>query len=144
MATRLQPGQLQNLQQVEAAVSGPDGANRLFTVTGQTTNLFVNAFSQGAQTNNSQTFTALVGPTFTRQQFIRAICTSSVAQTSQHIQVVPGDFSWGIVSSDADWDDESGQVELRVEVNVSAGGNNNSATLNSFSFDVTILAAVAA
>ena len=141
MATRLQPNQIQNLQQIEAVVTSSEGALRLFTVTGQTTNLFFNAFSQGAQTSNNQTFTVLVGPTLTRQQFVRAICTASLAQTSQRVQVVPGEFSCGVVSSDADWDDESGQVELRVEVNASASGNNNSVTLNSFSFQVTILAA---
>ena len=140
MATRLQPNQIQNLQQIEAVVTSSEGALRLFTVTGQAT-IFFSAFSQGNQANNNQTFTALVGPTLTRQQFVRAICTASLAQTSQRIQVVPGDFSCGIVASDADWDDESGQVELRVEVNASVNGNNNSVTLNSFSFDVTILAA---
>jgi len=36
------------------------------------------------------------------------------------------------------------QVELRVEVTLNVSGNNNSVTLNSFSFQVTILAAVAA
>ena len=144
MATRLQPNQIQNLQQLEAAVSGPDGANRLFTVSGQTVNAGFSAFSQGSFTTQTQTFTLLVGPVLTRQQFFRAICTVALASTTQHTQVAPGDFGWAIVSSDADWDDESGQVELRVEVSVSAGGSSNSAILNSFSFQVTILAAVAA
>lgn len=144
MATRLQPNQIQNLQQLEAAVSGPDGANRLFTVSGQTLNVGFSAFSSGSFTTQTQTFTLLVGPVLTRQQFFRAICAVALASTTQHTQVAPGDFSWAIVSSDADWDDESGQVELRVEVSVSAGGSSNSATLNSFSFQVTILAAVAA
>jgi hypothetical protein len=141
MATRLQPNQIQNLQQLEALVNSSEGGLRLFTVTGQTTNIFFSASSQGSQTNNNQTFTVLLGPTLTRQQFVRAICTASLAQTTQRVQVAPGDLSCGIVSSDADWDDESGQVELRVEVNASASGNNNFVVLNSFSFQVTILAA---
>ena len=144
MATRLQPSQIQNLQQLDAAVSGPDGANLLSTVSGQTLNLGFSAFSQGNFNTQTHTFTLLVGPVLTRQQFVRAICTVALASTTQHTQVAPGDFAWAIVSSDADWDDESGQVELRVEVSLSAGGNSNSATLNSFSFQVTILAAVAA
>lgn len=144
MATRLQSSQIQNLQQIDAAVTGPDGANRLSIVTGQTLNLGFQAFSSGSFTTQTQTFTLLVGPVLTRQQFFRAICTTALASTTQHTQVAPGDFVWAIVSSDADWDDESGQVELRVEVSVSANGSNNSATLNSFSFQVTILAAVAA
>jgi len=143
MATRLQSSQIQNLQQLEVAVSGPEGANRLFIVTGETTNIGFSAFASGGFNTQNQTFTVLVGPSLTRQQFFRAICTASLAQITQHAQVVPGDATWAITSSDADWDDESGQVELRVEVSVTANGNNNSATLNSFSFQVTILAAVA-
>ena len=140
MAVRLQANQIQNLQQIEAVVSSSEGAMRLVTVTGQA-NIGFGAFSQGPFTQASQTFTVLIGPTLTRQQFVRAICTASLAQTTQHVQVAPGDLSCGIVSSDADWDDESGQVELRVEVNASASGNNNFVVLNSFSFQVTILAA---
>ena len=144
MAIRLQANQIQNLQQIEAVVSGPDGATRLFTVTGQTSNVFFGLSSQGPFTQASQTFTVLIGPTLTRQQFVRAICNASLAQTSQNVQAAPGQFVCGIVSSDADWDDESGQVELRVEATLQVSGNGNSVTLNSFSFDVTILAAVAA
>ena len=141
MAVRLQANQIQNLQQIEAVVSSSEGAMRLVTVTGQTSNIGFSAFSQGPFTQASQTFTVLIGPTLTRQQFVRAICTASVAQISQNVQVAPGQFVCGITSSDADWDDESGQVELRVEVTVNVSGNGNSATLNSFSFQVTILAA---
>jgi hypothetical protein len=140
MATRLQPSQIQNLQQIEALVSSSEGPMRLFTVTGQA-NIFFSASSQGSQTNTNQTFTVLLGPTLTRQQFVRAICTASLAQTNQRVQVAPADLSCGIVSSDADWDDESGQVELRVEVALNVSGSGNFVQLNSFAFQVTILAA---
>ena len=138
MAIRIQP---QNPQQLEAVVAGPDGANRLFTVSGQ---LFagVSAFSQGAFTQQNQTLSALVGPVFTRQQFRRAVCTASMALTSSRVQVAPGEFSWQIVSSDADWDDESGQVELRIEIQVTCTGNGNQAAINGAAFQVTILAVV--
>ena len=142
MAVRIQPNQIQNLQQIEAVVAGPDGANRLFTVSGQ---FFagVTAFSQGAFTQQSQTFTVLVGPVFTRQQFFGALCTASMALTNSRVQVAPGDFAWQIVGSDADWDDESGQVELRIEALVSSNGNGNSASIQGLAFQVTIQAAVA-
>jgi len=65
MAIRIQPGQIQNPQQIEAVIAGPDGANRLFIVSGQF-NASVNAFSQGPFTQQTQTFTVLVGPVFTR------------------------------------------------------------------------------
>ena len=35
MPTVILPEQIHNLQQLEAVVSGPDGANRLFTINGQ-------------------------------------------------------------------------------------------------------------
>ena len=143
MAIRIQPNQIQNLQQIEVVVAGPDGANRLFTVAGQF-NASVNAFSQGPFTQQAQTFTVLVGPVFTRQQFFRALCTASMALTTAHVQVAPTDFAWQIVGSDADWDDESGQVELRIEVVVGTSGNGNSVAISGLAFQVTILAAVAA
>jgi hypothetical protein len=141
MAVRIQANQIQNLQQIEAVVTSSEGALRLITVTGQASNIGFGAFSQGPFIDTSQTFTLLVGPTLTRQQFVRAICTASLTQTSQGVQAAPSQLSCGIVSSDADWDDESGQVELRVEANASASGNGNGIGLNSFSFQVTILAA---
>ena len=143
MAVRIPTGSIQNLQQIEAAVAGPDGANRLFTVTGQV-NVGLGVFSQGpSQTQQKETFSVLMGPVLTRQQFFRAIGTASLANTSVNLQSVPPySVSWSIAGIDADWDDESGQVELRVEVAVNVSGLNNSAAIGGLSFQVTILAAV--
>ena len=145
MAIRIPTNQVVNLQQIEAVVAGPDGANRLFAVTGQLDVNF-NAFS-GSAAQQTQTFTVLIGPVLSRQQFFRAICTASLAKTSFRVQVPPGDYNFGVTTSDADWDDESGQVELRIEVSVSSTGGanaNNFAGINSLAFQVTILAVVAA
>ena len=145
MAVSIPSNQIQNPQVIEAAVAGPDGANRLFTVTGQVDTNF-NVFSQGAsQTQQNETFKVLVGPVLTRQQFFRAIGTASMAKTNLVQQSAPPSlFGWSITGIDADWDDESGQVELRVEVSVQASGLNNRATIGGLAFQVTILAAVAA
>jgi len=79
MPVRIPTNQVVNLQQIEAVVAGPDGANRLFAVTGQL-DVGLNAFTpSGTQT---QTFSVLIGPVLTRQQFFRAICTASLAKTS--------------------------------------------------------------
>ena len=43
---------------------------------------------------------------------------------------------------DADWDDESGQVELRIEAQVGCQGLDQAVGINGFAFTVTILAAV--
>ena len=143
MAIRIPTNQVVNLQQIEAVVAGPDGANRLFAVTGQL-DAFLSA-SSGSNAQQTQTFTVLIGPVLTRQQFFRAICTASLAKTTVQVQTPPSNSSFGVTSSDADWDDESGLVELRIEVSVSStGGNNNFASINGLTFQVTILAAVAA
>jgi len=144
MAIRIPTDQIQNLQQIEAAVAGPDGANRLFTITGRL-NAAVQVFSQGAgQVQQKETFTVLIGPVLTRQQFFRAIGTVSLANTSvtQQQAAAPLSVGWSIAGIDADWDDESGQVELRVEVSVNVSGLNNFAQINGLAFHVTILAAV--
>ena len=47
----------------------------------------------------------------------------SIAKT-QMVNTAPGAFSgtWDIIDVDADWDDESEQVELRIEAQVSCSG----------------------
>ena len=71
MAVKILPNQIQNLQQIEAVVAGPDDANRLFIIDGQF-DVRLEAQSQG---NNfeigKETFTVLLGPVFTRKQFFR-------------------------------------------------------------------------
>jgi hypothetical protein len=62
---------------------------------------------------------------------------------NQVANIASGGFAtWIIVDVDADWDDESGQVELRIEAQVSCSGSNQSASINGFGFHVTILAAL--
>ena len=126
-----------NLQQIEAAVSGPDGANRLFIITGIIpTNLSTN-------TTIKETFTFLIGPTLTRRQFVRAIATASLNRIFLFYSGGGGstqiNSNWSVESVDADWDDESGQVEVRVEVLVITGGT-GSTGVTSIGFHATILA----
>jgi len=144
MATRIPTNQIQNLQQVEAVVAGPEGANRLFTVTGLFSTGF-GAYSRGSELEpRTETFTVLIGPALTRQQFFRAISIASLVNTTLQVAQVGSTFSWAITDVDADWDDESGQVELRVGVSAVASGANNGVTIGAIAFQVTILAAVAA
>jgi len=85
---------------------------------------------------------ALVGPTLTNRQFVRAIATASIVK-NQVANIASGGFAtWIIVGVDADWDHESGQVELRIEAQVSCSRSNQSASINGFGFHVTILAAL--
>jgi hypothetical protein len=122
-----------NLQRIEAVVSGPDGANRLFVITGIIpTNLFTSATIK-------ETFTFLIGPTLTRRQFVRAITMASL-NSIQFSGGAPTDSKWSVESVDADWDDESGQVEVRVEVLAISQGGLSSAGVISIGFQATILA----
>jgi len=134
--------QIQDLQQMDVVVAGPDDANHLFIIDGQ----FDSSLSIGSQGTNiaiaKETFSVLIGPKLANRQFVRAIATASIVKT-QIGNIAPGGFAtWNIVDVDADWDDESGQVELRIEAQVSCLGSNQSASINGFAFHATILAAL--
>jgi hypothetical protein len=136
--------QIENLQQMDVVVAGPDDANHLFIIDGQ----FNASLAIGSQGTNfataKETFSALIGPKLANRQFVRAIGTASIVK-SQIGNIAPGGFAnWSIIDVDADWDDESGQVELRIEAQVSCSGSNQSASINGFAFHVTILAALPA
>jgi hypothetical protein len=136
--------QVQNLQQLDVMVAGPDDANHLFIIDGQfDVNLAIG--SSGANfATAKETFSVLLGPKLTNRQFVRAIGTASIVK-NQVANIATGGFAtWIIVDVDADWDDESGQVELRIEAQVSCLGSNQSASINGFAFHVTILAALPA
>jgi|SRR5215472_15655741 len=104
-------------QILEAVVSGPNGANRLFNVTGAA-NLEVSASGRADPINPTWTF--LVGPTLTHKQFHRAIGSASVASQGISKRGVPSDYTIQINSVEANWDDESERVELRVELFISS------------------------
>jgi hypothetical protein len=136
--------QVQNLQQLDVMVAGPDDANHLFIIDGQfDVNLAIG--SSGANFSTAkETFSVLLGPKLTNRQFVRAIGTASIVK-NQVANIAAGGFAtWVIVDVDADWDDESGQVELRIEAQVSCLGSNQSASIDGFAFHVTILAALPA
>jgi hypothetical protein len=105
-------------QVIEAVVAGPDGANRLFTVTGAA-DLSIQATRQQRTT---ETWTFLVGPTLTRSQFHRAIATASVASQIVSVQTAPREFTVNVHSVEADWDDEDQRVRVRVEIGLLSNG----------------------
>ena len=144
MAFKILPAQIQNLQQLEAVVAGPDDANRLFIIDGQFEQS-VSVDSISGVVAKKEIFTVLVGPVFTRKQFARAIATASFTRTGLRTTPNPpvAVVAWQILDVDADWDDESGQVEVRIEAEVECSGATKSAFINGFAFHVTILAAVA-
>jgi hypothetical protein len=120
-----------NQQELELEVSGPAPANRLFILTG-TAQLGTFAPTPGGQLR--ETFTLLVGPSLTRTQFVRAI--ASAIPTDLATQG-PSAARWAIPLVDADFDDDSGRTELRIEAEL-----RGDSVMQAISFQVTILAAV--
>ena len=124
-------------QVLEAVVTGPDGANRLFTCTGIAN---VQMSLTRTQEETTETWTFLVGPTLPRPQFYRAIGTASVSLQTVDIQGAPAGFTVHVVSVEADWDDESERVEVRVEVLLSS--DMIGVNINELRYWVTILAKI--
>jgi hypothetical protein len=56
-----------------------------------------------------------------------------------NVQTAPGSFQVQINSVEADWDDESGRAEVRVEIYATASASAN-ISINQFRYWVTILA----
>ena len=122
---------------MEAVVSGPDAANRLFICTG-IANLQMSLDRKQGQI--TETWTFFVGPTLTREQFYRAIGTASASLQTMDILGAPAGFTVHITSVEADWDDESERVEVRVEISLSS--NLMSIMVNQLRYWVTILAKI--
>jgi hypothetical protein len=137
MATRIPPDQIQNLQNLEAVVAGPDGANRLFTLTGHFDVAFTVVEVQGGTLRQNETFTVLLGPVLGKREFISAIGSAWLTKMSVNTADT-STIGWGIAEVDADFDDESKQVALRVEVFASSSHANLS--IGGIGFHVTILA----
>jgi len=124
-------------QVLEAVVSGPDRANRLFICTGIAN---VQMSLGRDQEQITETWTFFVGPNLTRTQFYRAIGTASVSFQTMDILGAPAGFTVQIVSVEADWDDESERVEVRVEVLLSS--SLTSIDITQLRYWVTILAQI--
>ncbi len=130
-----------NQQELEVHVSGPGPTNRMFIVSGiGFVNLFAGA-EAGSAATAQKTFTALVGPTLTSAQFVKALATAAPSS----VRLFTGDPSqsvttWSVTDVDADFDDESARTQLRIEANIEVFGMN--VNINSFAFQATILAAL--
>ena len=129
---RIPPGQIENPQQLAAVVAGPDGANRLFILDGQL------PVSLGGIGEVKETFSVLLGPVLTRRQFVQATGTASLTGFGFNNVAAGGNANWVIGAVDADWDDETGQVEIRIEVSASSG--KMVIQVNKLGYHVTILA----
>ncbi len=130
MSIHLERKDLINTQQMEVAVNGPDGATHLILCTG------IAELISG----NHGTYTFLVGPQLSRRQFVGAIASGALSAIQAHDKHLIGDnvdeeLEANLVSIDANYDDEAGQVKVRAEVSSSKG-----MTKLGISYNVSILA----
>jgi len=111
MSIQLESKDLINAQQMEVAVSGPDGATHLILCTG------VAELISGYH----ETYAFLVGPQLSRRQFVGAIASGTLS-TIQVYKKSPAEVNADIepetnlVLMNADYDDESGHVKVMAEV----------------------------
>jgi hypothetical protein len=130
LSIHLERKDLINTQQMEAAVNGPDGATHLILCTG--------IADLGSVSH--ETYTFLVGPQFSRRQFVGAIASGALStiqaydenSTIDHAEVK---LETNLVLIDANFDDESGQVKVRADVSSSIA-----MTKLAISYNVSLLA----
>jgi hypothetical protein len=134
------PAALISEQNLEAQVTGPGDATRLFIATG-IAQFNLSVTSTGLQQNRQGTFSVYLGPPLTVQQFRRAIATASFAQLMTTNDAVMS--NWAVTNVDAHLDEDAGKVQLEFDVSVDVDGPANSETiLSGVSVQATILAAV--
>jgi hypothetical protein len=132
-----------NSQDVEVAVSGPDGANRLFIYTG----IAEIVHEQYGPGTRRDTYSFLIGPVLTHNQFHRAIATAAVAGFAFQDDGTGAVSRQAIVENiDADWDDESGRTQVRFEAVAALStiaGPADSVSIARVSYTVSIVAEIA-
>jgi len=128
---------IENPQSIEAVISGPGGADRLFIYTG--TAVFLSEGPEFGWKADTLTFVPPEMPgqvkrVFTRRQVHKAIATAGLCAIYN-----PGNTSysgWAIDSADADWDDETGNIVTVIKMGV----NGEKAAIVRLSYHVTVLA----
>ena len=134
---------IEDKQSFEVTIQGPDGANRMIICTGRLRTYLNAASSTATGLTQRETFTALVDPQLEAGQFKRAVVVASLAEI-RYFDSDPStadSVQWSIEQAQADFDDESGKVELRVSLAINLWGI-ISAEIQSVSFQVTTIAAV--
>lgn len=147
MPIEIDPTQVR-IQQLEVDVNGPDDINKMFIVNGQASMFIVAQTTSSNQNRTSdETFKIKLDPQIKNTEFRRAIGNAHFSDirlfdredtTPNAVEFV----SWQIVEVDADYDDESEQVELRVSVRLTANGESTSVAAGNIGFNVTTLASI--
>jgi len=114
MSIHLERKDLINAQQMEVAVNGPDGATHLILCTGMA----------NLGSANHETYTFWVGPQLSRRQFVGVIASGALSRIQAYEKnsaggIVDAELEANLISIDANYDDEAGQVKVRAEVSSS-------------------------
>jgi hypothetical protein len=130
LSIHLEREALLNAQQLEVAVNGPDGATHLILCTGVADLGYA----------GHEIYTFFVGPQISRRQFVGAMASWALARIQTYNNSPTGgqadaELGANLVSIDADYDDESGQVKVSAEVSSSVV-----MTKLAISYNVSILA----
>ena len=135
--------QATNIQKMEFDVTTSEGPGRVTIVTG-TLPASVSTQGTGPQTAS---FKAIVDPVLAPGQFRKATATASLTGTGFVGHVDPNmpnqvAAQWSIDEVEATLDDETGGIEVRIEVTVSANAQGFSASVQALGIQVTTLARV--
>jgi len=113
--------QIEQSQTIQVSVNGPDDVTTMFITAG----LLLAPFDMQQPAGEGQatvTFSVLLPqPVLTAGQFRRSIASASIAGLSAYAAAgntafVGNTFNATIQSVDADYDDESNQIELRIDI----------------------------
>jgi len=121
---------LLNVQQMEVAVNGPDGATHLILCTG----------IAELTPSSCETYTFFVGPQLSRRQFVGAIASGALSRIQTCEKNSTGDIvelqlEVELVSITTNFDDEAGQVKVCVEIS-----SRKTMTKLGISYNVSVLA----
>jgi hypothetical protein len=136
----------ENVQQIEVGITGPGDARRMIVVMGianVTLEIPIAAAGPGGlpEAEAKEVFTLHVGPSLPSGEFVRGIATASPISVMQKLMGYGAAFSakWWVADADADFDDEVGKTQLRIEAGVHASGGLY-VSVEQLAFQVTILA----
>ncbi|WP_287127842.1 hypothetical protein [Candidatus Cyanaurora vandensis] len=132
---------IENPQSIEAQVSGPGGADRLFIYTGVA--VFNSEGPEFGWKADTLVFVPLEMPgqikrVFTRRQVHKAIASAALAGIYN-----PGNTGyagWAVDCADADWDDETGNIVVVIKMGI----NGEKAAILRLTYNITVLAEMGA
>lgn len=127
----------QNIQKLEYDVTTAEGSSRVTVVTGMLPQ-GLQAYSNNAATvTQSYSLRTLVDPKLSPGQFRKAAALAAITDVYFGANATPASYEFGVQEVEATFDDESGQIVLRVDVTVQA--MNGSLVANKLNFQVTTL-----